>query len=395
MATYTKSVATATDDAIQYASNSAVVTWVHVNAIDATFNYCGLRFTNATIPPGSTVTAATLDITVISGNDDPDIRIHGQDHDNPATFDALTTNDIGGRTRTTAYTTWTDTNLGNGSHTTPDFAAVIQEIVDRPGWSSGNALALILVNDGSSNLYFNGAHQSDPPTLNVTYVTAQNVEESITITAKRAAGAGAAMGVSVGLALGRTQTASGPATAMTTGAAALLREVALLLAVSDSSQKWWEPTGSFTPVGVYRAIGASSSSAARVNLVNPGVNDLTTTAAPSWAVGDGWTLNGTTQFFATGISSDGDYTMIVRFSNAAAPPNDKVLINSAKMWDDGVFLVRVGGALRLKRLQWLADGRVSLISDNPAYQVETIDPDALGDAFVILGHAHTKFGRLT
>ncbi len=41
------------------------------------------------------------------------------------------------------------------------------------------------------------------------------------------------------------------------------------------------------------------------------------------------------------------------------------------------------------------DGRVSLISDNPAYQVETIDPDALGDAFVILGHAHTKFGRLT
>ena len=76
-------------------------------------------------------------------------------------------------------------------------------------------------------------------------------------------------------------------------------------------------------------------------------------------------------------------------------PNDKVLINSAKMWDDGVFLVRVGGALRLKRLQWLADGRVSLISDNPAYQVETIDPDALGDAFVILGHAHTKFGRLT
>ena len=76
-------------------------------------------------------------------------------------------------------------------------------------------------------------------------------------------------------------------------------------------------------------------------------------------------------------------------------PNDKVLINSAKMWDDGVFLVRVGGALRLKRLQWLADGRVSLISDNPAYQIETIDPDALGDAFVILGHAHTKFGRLT
>ena len=75
-------------------------------------------------------------------------------------------------------------------------------------------------------------------------------------------------------------------------------------------------------------------------------------------------------------------------------PKDKVLINRAVIDDDGVFLVRVGAALRLKRLQWLADGRVSLISDNPIYQPETIDPENMGEAFQVLGHAHSKFGNL-
>ncbi|WP_058355830.1 LexA family transcriptional regulator [Vitreoscilla massiliensis] len=75
-------------------------------------------------------------------------------------------------------------------------------------------------------------------------------------------------------------------------------------------------------------------------------------------------------------------------------PKDKVLINRAVIDDDGVFLVRVGAALRLKRLQWLYDGRVTLISDNPIYQPETIDPENMGEAFQVLGHAHSKFGNL-
>ena len=76
-------------------------------------------------------------------------------------------------------------------------------------------------------------------------------------------------------------------------------------------------------------------------------------------------------------------------------PKDKVLINRAIVDDNGVFLIRVGGALRLKRLQWLVDGRVSLISDNPIYQPETINPEDMGEAFQVLGHAHSKFGSLT
>ena len=75
-------------------------------------------------------------------------------------------------------------------------------------------------------------------------------------------------------------------------------------------------------------------------------------------------------------------------------PKDKVLINRAIVDDNGVFLVRVGGSLRLKRLQWLVDGRVTLISDNPIYQPETIDPENMGEAFQVLGHAHSKFGNL-
>ena len=75
-------------------------------------------------------------------------------------------------------------------------------------------------------------------------------------------------------------------------------------------------------------------------------------------------------------------------------PKDKVLINRAVIDDDGVFLVRVGAALRLKRLQWWTDGRLTLSSDNPIYLPETINPPIMGDAFQVLGHAHAKFGSL-
>ena len=75
-------------------------------------------------------------------------------------------------------------------------------------------------------------------------------------------------------------------------------------------------------------------------------------------------------------------------------PRDRVLINRAVLHDDGVFLVRVGAALRLKRLQWWTDGRLTLSSDNPIYLPETINPPIMGDAFQVLGHAHAKFGSL-
>ena len=74
---------------------------------------------------------------------------------------------------------------------------------------------------------------------------------------------------------------------------------------------------------------------------------------------------------------------------------DTVLVNTARKHGDGVFVIRIGEQVRIKRLQWLSDGHVKLISENPAYENELIDPKQLGDTFQVLGAAHTKIGRLS
>ena len=61
---------------------------------------------------------------------------------------------------------------------------------------------------------------------------------------------------------------------------------------------------------------------------------------------------------------------------------------------DGVFVVRMGNALRVKRLQWLANGDLRISSDNPIYQTEQITPADLGGDFDILGACHTRISRV-
>lgn len=73
---------------------------------------------------------------------------------------------------------------------------------------------------------------------------------------------------------------------------------------------------------------------------------------------------------------------------------DIILVNHAKRDGDGVFVVRMGNALRVKRLQWLANGDLRISSDNPIYQTEQITPADLGGDFDILGACHTRISRV-
>ena len=75
-------------------------------------------------------------------------------------------------------------------------------------------------------------------------------------------------------------------------------------------------------------------------------------------------------------------------------PGDIVLVNHGKRDGDGVFVLRFGNSLRIKRLQWLADGSLRISSDNALYQAEHITPADLGDDFAIIGACHTKIGRV-
>lgn len=99
------------------------------------------RFSGVTIPNGAVINSAKLTFFFSGGSSNSiNVNIYGIAEDNTANFSS----DPRGRTRTTALKNWIYTFPGgiNFSFDTADFANVLQEIVNRAGWASGNAFAL-------------------------------------------------------------------------------------------------------------------------------------------------------------------------------------------------------------------------------------------------------------
>jgi hypothetical protein len=92
------------------------------------------------IPQGSSIASAVIHFEVISGGNNTTFTIYGQDAD---TGSAPTAGFSLGWTRTSA-SVGPNTITGTPStYNTPDLTAIIQEIIDRPGWSSGNDLSIL------------------------------------------------------------------------------------------------------------------------------------------------------------------------------------------------------------------------------------------------------------
>lgn len=162
----------------------------------------GFRFTNVTIPPGAIVSAAVLTVVPTGADDNANILIKAEDVDNAVSF--VTNADVTSRARTTASVDWAEDNVPvDGS--SPDIAAVIQEVIDRAGWASGNALVVFL--DGKSNINKKLSLASfEHATLNsvkldITYTVTQEVS---------LAGAMASAGGNVGLISGKAAGAITP-----------------------------------------------------------------------------------------------------------------------------------------------------------------------------------------
>jgi len=141
--TVNASVGLGTDDAQQIGTTMTTTGTTIGASLDATTEYVGLRFQSIAIPQGATITNAYLRV-VPSGTaeDEPLVTIAGFDEDNTATF-STTASDITNRTITTATVSWDSANLsatGSSYHNSPALTTIVQEIVDRGGWASGNAM---------------------------------------------------------------------------------------------------------------------------------------------------------------------------------------------------------------------------------------------------------------
>ncbi|MEZ4656466.1 MAG: hypothetical protein R2911_02735 [Caldilineaceae bacterium] len=149
-------IATSTDDAEERVSTTKVST--NNPDLELVFDngneqVVGVRFPGINIPPSATIVSAYIQFTA----DETDavataVTIHGQAADNAGTFIPVKLN-VSSRPRTSTSVLWTPppwntVGAAGPDERTPDLTAIVQEIVNRPGWTSGNALAFIFTGSG-------------------------------------------------------------------------------------------------------------------------------------------------------------------------------------------------------------------------------------------------------
>src|SRR5262249_13367555 len=112
----------------------------------------GLRFSKVVIPPGATITAANLQLNADQGFTGSNttactLTLSGEAADNAPSFGANFAN-LSALPKTAATVAWPVpawvANTTGPAQRSPDLKTIIQELVNRPGWVSGNAIALLL-----------------------------------------------------------------------------------------------------------------------------------------------------------------------------------------------------------------------------------------------------------
>lgn len=124
--------------------------WVG-NGSATTSQYTGLRFNNVTIPPGATIKSAQ--VQVYSAQSQWITLAYNIYADKSTNSIAFSTSSLPSqRSLTTAFSTVSDNVDWAGStwYSLPDVTPVIQEIVNQPGWVSGNSLSIIMQGTGGA-----------------------------------------------------------------------------------------------------------------------------------------------------------------------------------------------------------------------------------------------------
>jgi hypothetical protein len=140
----------------------------------STLQTVGMRFTNVTVPRGATITNAYVQLSVDEvSTGSTGLTLAAQAADNAPTFTTATRN-ISSRAKTPATVSWTPASwptvgARGADQRTPNLAPVLSQVVQRSGWTAGNALALVVTGTGrrTADSFEGGA--STTPTLHIEY----------------------------------------------------------------------------------------------------------------------------------------------------------------------------------------------------------------------------------
>lgn len=171
-------VAAGSDDAEEASSGSMSLTSSDLELVTdgSVQQTVGIRFAGVAVPPGATITDAWIQFTADEAQSEATtVSIAAQAADSATTFTTASRN-VSARPRTAAAAswsppTWTSAEAGIAQRT-PDLSAVVQEVVARPGWASGNALAFVIAGTGhrTADAFEGGATLA--PVLHVEYSSA-------------------------------------------------------------------------------------------------------------------------------------------------------------------------------------------------------------------------------
>ena len=175
-----QSVAASADDAEQTVSSGAVTITsgtLDIPRANGAPQLDGLRFAGLAIPKNAVITNATIQFRGAGGdtNTPVNMRIRAEDSDNATAF-AATTNNVSNRTTTTAFVDWNgvpawSTGEIGADTTTPNLASLVQAVINRPGWTTGNGVSFIVSENGSANRRRASSFDSGntPPKLTIEY----------------------------------------------------------------------------------------------------------------------------------------------------------------------------------------------------------------------------------
>jgi len=130
-----------------YLSSFTWSVWSNIDSSSFYYECSGFRFPNVDIPQDSTISDTKLKLYLhYIYEDDMNCDIYGNDVDDSSDFnDNQNIINTTERPRTSTSVSWIQNSLGIGWKEKGGLEGIVEEIVGRPGWNSGNALALLLI----------------------------------------------------------------------------------------------------------------------------------------------------------------------------------------------------------------------------------------------------------
>ena len=141
----TVAVAGGNDDA--YEAGGTMVrgaTYTIAGKSGSTVHRAGFRFASVKLPKTAKIVSAKLQLSYNWASGATDTILYGEAKDSSVAF-TTTKNNLSGRTKTSAKVAWSGLPIASWGQAvpSPDITAIVQQIVSRTGWKSGNPITIL------------------------------------------------------------------------------------------------------------------------------------------------------------------------------------------------------------------------------------------------------------